>query len=418
MNSNRVSLHAGDCLDVLRTLDDCSVDSVVTDPPYGLSDPPDLAVVLGHWLADTEYTHTGSGFMSAQWDSFVPGPAVWRECLRVLKPGGHLLAFAGSRTHDLMGTSIRLAGFEIRDAIMWVNAQGMPKGMDLDKAIAKKDPDRAGEFEGWRTALKPAHEPITVARKPLDGTVINNVMTYGTGGLNIDSGRVQMSQADRDKINAKHAGMDADAYERAAGTTLGLSVRPLALKAAQAHDAGRFPTNLVLSHAPECGLTPDECVSVCPVAVMDAQSGQSTSKKGKPRSSKPRDGVFNEQVSGLSTTTGPEYDDAGGASRFFPVFRFEAKALKVGRPVIIRPDGTKVAHTTVKPLDLMRWLVRLVTPPGGIVLDPFAGSGTTVEAALLEGFSCVAVEREPDYVDLVSVRVDRALSHLSEAGRT
>jgi DNA modification methylase len=399
-----VALYNGDCLAVMRTLPDNSVDSVITDPPYGLSAPPDIAVVLNHWLNDEEYLHSAKGFMNSAWDSFVPGPLVWKEVFRVLKPGGHLVAFAGSRTHDLMGMSIRLAGFEIRDSISWVSAQGMPKSLNVQKALAKQGNEDADNWTGFGTALKPASEPITVARKPLAGTVTANVLAHGTGALNIDGCRTSMSDADAANINAKHAGMDPATYERQPGTSLNLSVNPMALKQAEAHADGRWPTNFILSHSPDCGSDDNlwSCTPECPIPELDAQSGQSTSTSGKHRASKPRDGVFNGANSGLSTATGPEYDDAGGASRFFPTFVFGAKAKKHERPNV---EG--VAHSTVKPLSVMRWLVRLITPPGGVVLEPFGGSGTTAEAAILEGFDCIIIERETDFCSLIEQRMSK-----------
>lgn len=230
-------VHA-DCLDALREMADSSVDAIVTDPPYGLSKQPDMAEVLRHWLAGDDYEHTGGGFMGKAWDSFVPGPTVWRECLRVLKPGGHALVFAGTRTVDLMGVSLRLAGFEIRDQINWVTGSGFPKSLDVGKAIdkaagAERVGDRslvsangrsvwssgtmrcescgrslgsqpgncrcqpaapatpeAARWDGWGTALKPSHEPVIVARRPLDGTVAANVLAWGTGAINVDGCRV------------------------------------------------------------------------------------------------------------------------------------------------------------------------------------------------------------------------------------
>ena len=447
---NTVALYHGDCLEVMKKLTDNSVDSIVCDPPYGLSAPPDVAVVLNHWLNDEEYKHSSKGFMNADWDSFVPGPLVWKEAFRVLKPGGYLLAFSGSRTHDLMGMSIRLAGFEIRDNIAWLHAQGFPKSLDVAKAIDKKagadrpivgttasggfahvnannkshgyrpnayneagnairsdDPvtDEAQTWSGWGTALKPAMEPITVARKPLQGTVAANVLEYGTGAINIDASRVAMSKADAKNINAKHAGMNADEYERAPGVSLNLSVNPMKLKPASAHDKGRFPANVILSHAEDCGTTEmhGSCVDGCPVAELDSQSGTSVSRVGKPRASKNRqNAVFSDKTTGFSTTTGPEYDDNGGASRFFSAFRFESKAKKKEKPVV---NG--ISHVTVKPLMLIRHLTRMVTPPGGVTLDPFGGSGTTAEAAILEGFDCIIVEREADFCALIEERLSK-----------
>ena len=171
-----------ECRAGMMTLPDNSVDAIVTDPPYGLSKEPDMAEVLRHWLAGDDYDHGGSGFMGKSWDSFVPGPATWREALRVLKPGGHALVFAGSRTQDLMTMALRLAGFEIRDTAMWLYGSGFPKSLDVGKKVLG--------YEGYGTALKPAYEPIIIARKPLAGTIAATVLKHGTGALNIGKCRV------------------------------------------------------------------------------------------------------------------------------------------------------------------------------------------------------------------------------------
>lgn len=309
----------GDSIGVMRRMPEASIDAIVTDPPYGL------------------------GFMGKVWDDLPPGEEWARECLRVLKPGGHLLAFGGTRTWHRLAVAIEDAGFEIRDSIAWMYGEGMPKA----KAV-----------------LKPAFEPVVIARRPFRGSAKANVEQYGTGGLNIDATRI----GDEVRINppgstgprvAMGDGWRADAQPREA--------------------VGRWPANVVLDE--------DQA------AALDAQGGASTSRKGKPRnSSKPGDGW------GMKNA-GAEYDDQGGASRFF----YCAKAPKNERPVV---NG--VAHPTVKPLSLMRWLVRLVTPPGGTVLDPFAGSGTTIEAAMLEGFSVIGVEREAEYLPLIGARIARA----------
>ncbi|WP_202616773.1 DNA-methyltransferase [Corynebacterium neomassiliense] len=396
-----VDLRHGDCLTVLRDLPDNSVDSVVTDPPYGLSNtkPAQVADVLAAWVTgDTEAVPAKrGGFMGKDWDSFVPPPAVWAECLRVLKPGGHMAVFAGARTQDLMGLSIRLAGFEIRDTLGWVYGSGFPKSMDVPKAIEstlttgksnsrslrKTEQDGDGEaytltgknngimgetrtyerkqfapatdaarqWDGWGTALKPAIEPIILARKPLDGTVAANVLAHGVGGLNIDACRV-------------------------------------------GGDSGRFPANVLLDeHAAK---------------EMDEQSGWSKSPdigsvtRTKPRHSGSMAGAF-KHPEAMSNGHG----DAGGASRFFPVFKYQAKAPKKERPVIVREDGTKIAHPTVKPLALMEWLVTLITPEGGTTLDPFAGTGTTLQAARDNGFDAIGVEQDPDYLALIGERLGR-----------
>lgn len=382
-----VTVHVGDCLDVLRGMPDASVDAVVTDPPYGLAklDAATVVDAITAWTAgDRARVPDGRGFLGKEWDRFVPPPAVWDECLRVLKPGGHLLVFAGARTYDLMGLAIRMAGFEIRDTLQWLYGSGFPKSLDVAKAIDKAaghwrgragqikgqsdamngphyerspkgDPvtAEAARWDGWGTALKPSWEPIIMARKPLAGSVAATVVEHGTGGINIDGCRVGAQET-------------ADA------------------------PAGRWPSNVVLSHAADCA---EECADGCPVPELDAQSGVSKSQRRLKRTDKSSD-IF-ASVRG--------HDDEGGASRFFPTFRYQSKAPASERPRL--PDGT--AHPTVKPLALLRWLVRLVTPPGGLVLDPFAGSGTTGEAALLEGFRSVLVELDDKHGELIRLRLDK-----------
>ena len=182
-------LHRASNLSALRELPSESVSSVITDPPYGLGDhaPAEVVQAITAWAqGDRERVPDGRGFMGKDWDRFVPPPAVWDECMRVLKPGGHMAVFAGSRTAGLMDLSIRLAGFEIRDTITWMYGNGFPKSLDISKAINKTaGVDGAKQWDGWGTALKPAGEPIIMARKPFIGTVANNVLTYGTGGINI-----------------------------------------------------------------------------------------------------------------------------------------------------------------------------------------------------------------------------------------
>ncbi|MBN0040205.1 site-specific DNA-methyltransferase [Cellulosimicrobium cellulans] len=243
----------------------------------------------------------------------------------------------------------------------------------LRRDVAATDDARA--WQGWGTALKPAFEPIVVGRKPLAGTVAANVLAHGTGALNIDATRIVAGQDYRDKcasVVGLGSNRNGDAYGEWAG-----------VREDSANEGGRWPTNVVLDGE----LAED----------LDAQSGSSTSRVGKPRGAAAGAGW------GM-TATGAEYDDSGGASRFFPVFRYEAKAPTSERP---RVDG--VAHPTVKPLDLMRWLVRLVTPPRGVVLEPFAGSGTTAEACVVEGFRCIAIEREADYLPLITSRLTKPI---------
>ena len=431
-----MKLYHGDCLEELKKIPDNSVDSIVTDPPYGLSNtkPAQVADVLKAWVTGDTVSVPAKrgGFMGKDWDSFVPPPAVWEECMRVLKPGGHMAVFAGARTQDLMGLSIRLAGFEIRDTLGWIHSQGFPKGQDLGKIIDKKlgaertevagrgwhigtgggsgvtighfaekyekgdatvgrkllapATSEAKQWDGWGTALKPAIEPIILARKPLDGTVASNVLAHGVGGLNIDACRVgnesRINLPAGNKANSggvyKFSNAEVDAFNGA--------------KPAEA--VGRFPANVLLDeHAAE---------------EMDKQSGVLKSGAWSGVRSKPK---FN----GATYNGGNQYQgekergttgDSGGASRFFPVFKYQAKAPKRERPVIVREDGTKVQHPTVKPLKLMEWLATLITPEGGTILDPFAGTGTTLQAATNKGFHPIGIEADTDYIQLIHKRLE------------
>lgn len=432
------AVYHGDCLDVMRALPACSVDSVVTDPPYGIGfmgktwDAPRITKRAAHRRATSPMPPglggPHGGYQSKATEvgrynrtlaasrSFQEWCTEWAaECMRVLKPGGHLLAFGGSRTWHRLTAGIEDAGFEIRDSIAWLYGSGFPKSVDVGAAVdanlghrrqvatRKKEPPRdkasgwgfsgdrtttvpasaeARAWEGWGTALKPAFEPCVVARKPLCGTVAANVLDHGVGGIHVDACRVPMSEGDAEAINAKHTGMDVAAYKRPTGTSLSLSTHPMPLQAARAHQGGRWPTNVVL----------DEEAA----RALDAGAPQTVSRQGKPRQA-----AQSGEGWGMRST-GTEYDDQGGPSRFFPVFRYESKAPASERPTV---DG--VSHPTVKPLELMRWLVRLTTPHGGTVLDPFAGSGTTLEAAIREGARVIGVEREESYLPLIMSRLAR-----------
>lgn len=355
-------LHLGDCLDtMLFEIASNSVDAIVTDPPYGLS------------------------FMGKKWDYDVPSVEVWAECLRVLKPGGHLLAFAGTRTQHRMAVRIEDAGFEIRDMIAWVYGSGFPKSLDVSKAIDKAGgtviglarsgvlreatTDTAARWQGWGTALKPALEPITVARKPLgEKTVAANVLAHGTGALNIDGCRVGSTKNVPASVSRK---AQANCYGRFAesGETQGVG----------GHDPnlGRWPANLIHDGS-------DEVLQQFPDS---AGSGAArTLKRGK------RDG----EGWGMADEPGQLRDaGAGSAARFF----YCAKASKSDR-------GADNNHPTVKPTDLMRYLCRLVTPPGGVVLDPFMGSGSTGKAAVAEGFRFIGIERDEHYFEVARSRIE------------
>lgn len=412
----------GDCLEELKKLEDNSVDAVITDPPYGLSNtkPAQVADVLKAWVTgDTKVVPAGKGFMGASWDSFVPPPAVWEECMRVLKPGGHMAVFAGARTQDLMGLSIRLAGFEIRDTLGWVYGSGFPKSQNISLQIEKQagkrghtakgfvtagdygglgltspdtkvqhsplPMDEAKQWDGWGTALKPAIEPIILARKPLDGTVASNVLAYGVGGLNIDACRVGMSDADREAAKVPQPVQHNDGravYQMGTGEGRnGETFEPA--------PAGRFPANVLLDeHAAK---------------EMDEQSGHLKPHGWAAKTREEQESPSSWSKPAMADT--PHYRDEGGASRYFPVFKYQAKAPKRERPVIEREDGTKIQHATVKPLALMEWLVSLIVPPGGVVLDPFAGSGTTLQAALNKGFHPIGIEQDADYIKLIEQRL-------------
>ncbi len=418
----------GDCLEAMRQMADSSVDAVVTDPPYGLGDcsPAKVEACLRAWLGGDGYEAAGGGFMGRAWDAWVPGPDVWREALRVLKPGGHLLAFSGARTVDLMGMALRLAGFEVRDCLQWVYASGFPKSLDVSKAIDKAagaerevvapiaapcairqgaavamragwqeapmltapHTDDAKRWQGWGTALKPAAEPILLCRKPLEGTVAANVLAWRTGGVNVDGCRTQAPDAP-DVAHVSHP-----AAPRFQGVMNGGRVSAAGeSRVTSASVAGRWPANLLLTHAPGCegDRNGSGCVEGCAVGEMGRQSG-AAGQRGELTGGEPA----------------PMRGDSGTAARFFPTFRYEPKAARVEREAGASLKGgadLRNPHETVKPVDLMRWLVRLVTPPGGLVLDPFNGSGTTGCAAMVEGMRYIGCEMDPAHAALARERI-------------
>ena len=266
----------------------------------------------------------------------------------------------------------------------WGNDRG--DGISEYNLTAPATPE-AEQWDGWGTALKPAIEPIILARKPLVGTVAQNVLEHGVGGLNIDACRVGMSDADREAARVPQPVQHNDAravYQMGTGEGRnGATFEPA--------PAGRFPANVLLDeHA---------------AAAMDEQSGVSVSR---PTVEGVRRTKRNSMEGGAMLSAPSAHNDSGGASRFFPVFKYQAKAPKKERPVIVREDGTKVQHPTVKPLALMEWLVTLTTPPGGLVLDPFAGTGTTLQAARDKGFRAIGVEQDPDYIQLIETRLETA----------
>lgn len=318
-------IHHGDCLEVLRTLPDCSVDAVVTDPPYGLS------------------------FMGKRWDYDVPSVEVWAECLRVLKPGGHLLAFAGTRTQHRMAVRIEDAGFEIRDMIAWVYGSGFPKSHNL------KD-----DWQGWGTALKPALEPITVARKPLVGTVAENVLTHGTGALNIDGCRVE----------GVPPSVPQPVFNSPTGRTYGMKTGE-GRNGEMSQATGRWPANLIHDGSEEVvGLT------------GSAARFFYCAKTSKADRDEGLDGFEEKELKGMNASPRKEHGEVRNSNMH------------------------RNHHPTVKPTALMQYLCRLVTPPGGVVLDPFMGSGSTGVAAMLEGFQFIGIEREAEYVAIARERIE------------
>lgn len=439
IQGNSYTIHIGNNLDILPTLPDNSVDSIVTDPPYEL------------------------GFMGKKWDSsgIAYSVELWTQCLRVLKPGGHLLSFGGTRTWHRVAVAIEDAGFEVRDSIAWMYGSGFPKSLDVSKAIDKaagaevkvgkafkvageygqrdlRDPEAQGlsrdemrheaqtpeakQWEGWGTALKPAFEPIVVARKPLGGkTVAENVLTYGTGGLNIDGSRI----ATTDNLNG--GAYAAEGKERNDGW---------GMQRGQAGDyqqpSGRWPANVIL----------DEYTA----ELLDEQSGI---RPGGTYPAKRGQAVNTSFASGQETVGGQRsMGDTGGASRFFYVAKasrrdrnegldnIEGKQIGAKGNGLARtcavcgasimnpcdcPDRTFVNptrqnfHPTVKPTDLMRYLIKLVTPPGGTVLDPFTGSGSTGKAAILEGFTFIGCELTEDYIPIIEGRLKHAEALAAEA---
>jgi DNA modification methylase len=436
--SENFALYHGDNRQILPTLAENSVDAIVTDPPYEL------------------------GFMGKSWDAsgVAFDPATWREALRVLKPGGHLIAFSGSRTYHRMAVAIEDAGFEIRDQIMWIYGSGFPKSHNISKSIDKnsgapvkvgkafkvageygernlRDPetqgnnrdemrhealtDEAKQWEGWGTALKPAHEPMVLARKPLVGTVAANVLTYGTGGLNIDGARVISNDWDAKTVLGKYVGNNVNNNS----VTNNFGVKEIKSTNTESTLIGRWPANVIHDGS-------DEVVALFP------------DKAGGGHWSKTKVTGYGEFGGGKSEYFGQgEKDGFGSAARFFYCAKaskrdrnegldgFEEKEIGAKGNGLARSCeicGSSVLngcacsnrtfvnpsranhHPTVKPTDLMRYLCRLITPPNGTVLDPFMGSGSTGKAAMYEGFKFIGIEMTDEYLPIAKARIEFAVS--------
>lgn len=416
-------IYLGDSLHILSDLPGDSVDAVVTDPPYGLA------------------------FMGKRWDYDVPSVELWREVLRVLKPGGHLLSFGGTRTYHRMVVNIEDAGFEVRDQVQWIYGSGFPKSLDVSKALDKAagaerevigqadytapdirgnsydqahvaDRERLGvaitapatadakRWAGWGTALKPANEPIVLARKPLEKglTVAANVLKWGTGAINVDANRISMTDEDRAAVQAK-----ANKKDTTNNIIAGFG-NNTATHGDWSMSKGRWPANVLF----------DEDAA----AMLDEQSGET---KGGGKTKVKTD---TKQMFGMSGHVNVDYPDFGGASRFFYVAKAskrERNAGLEGMPQVSKghiasdsgggggwsKDSAKNPnlpranhHPTVKPIKLMEYLIKLVTPPGGVVLDPFMGSGSTGVAAKALGFSFIGIEREPEYFEIAKKRIE------------
>lgn len=374
-----MNLINGDSLQVLKDFESNSIDAVVSDPPYGLSQitTKQFANCMLKWCTDDDsYMPSSKGFMGKSWDSFVPPPSLWKEVFRILKPGGHALIFAGSRTQDLMGLSLRLAGFEMRDVIQWIYGEGFPKSLNIGKAIdkiqgterkvigkdknfgaTKKEKGKTtygdyegswditkgeSQWEGYGTALKPAYEPALLVRKPVQGSIAQNVLDHGVGGINIDGCRVDIKN-------------------------------------------GRFPSNVII----------DEYIK------NDMKKYGIKSNGSVPKSSK-YNSPFMFSFIGHGKRSKDHYPSKGYVSRYF----YCAKASREEREEGLNGDKDIInIHPTVKPIDLMQYLCRLITPPNGVVLDPFMGSGSTGIGAVKEGFNFIGIEREKEYFEIAKARI-------------
>ena len=491
----------GNNVDLLKIFPDNHFDSIVTDPPYGLGKEPIASDLMKDWIEKGYHEISGSGFMGKEWDAFVPQPIFWKEVFRVLKPGGHVLAFYGTRTYDWGVMAMRFAGFEVRDCIQWLYGSGFPKSHNISKALDKMEgaereignfkfkggtqlgvinddnwkpkdvyetkpsTDSAKQWDGWGSALKPANEPIVLARKPLEKglSIAENILKWRVGGINIDASRIGTSDNISGNLTTKKFSGSNDNRDYD-GDRIEYEQNP----------QGRFPANIILTHHEDCeckgtkkvkgsnskpqdigkGREGDftngiygakqskvasshtdmegneevenwDCHEDCPIRILDEQSGVSKSTGGQ--ANHIGKDINNTILGkGYKRGDGLPYQDKGGASRFFYVakasksernkglYGFEEKITEGMRsnagPALVGEDRVRTInqnfHPTVKPIKLMQYLVKMITPPNGIVLDPFCGSGTTGVACKLDGFQFVGLEQDPEYFRIAEARIN------------
>lgn len=520
----------GNNIDILKQYPDNYFDAIVTDPPYGLGKEPNSVELMKDWIEKGYHEVGGSGFMGKEWDAFVPQPLFWKEAFRVLKHGGHVLSFFGTRTYDWGVMAMRFAGFEVRDTITWHYGSGFPKSHNISKALDKmagaerevvgkgisgkpeshssslnmsqvenntfggefnitaSATDAAKQWDGWGTALKPASEPIVLARKPLEKglSIAENVLKYGTGGINIDGCRVAHNEEQK----------FANRKERGAGWNMeNCGFDSENNNTASANEKGRFPANVIFTHHPDCecvgtkkvkpsnesgkasekgggfskgmfgdgtsdniggGFTDADgmetmedwnCVDGCPIKELDEQSVAmgmhfASVKRNKEVISEYENSSFHAPT----TRQMNRFGDKGGASRFFycpkasksernkGLEEFEEKenlqGLDIRGRTLEREDGSKSLvdrfvpskraniHPTVKPVALMQYLIRLITPPNGKILDPFCGSGTTGVACKIEGFDFVGMEQDPEYCKIAEARINNYIDSKDKNEKT
>lgn len=478
-------LYNDDCFNVLKMIDDNSIDGVVTDPPYGLSKQPDIKKVLEQWLNDEEYKHNSRGFMGNFWDSFVPNPLIWKEVYRVLKPGGHALVFAGTRTQDLMSIALRLAGFEIRDCInyfyddnydlnnfveslndeqkgaffklldsengnmFWVNGSGFPKSLNIGKAIDKMKgkkgdiidtiedrwngkgqslewserknkgninitelvSEEAKKYQNYGTGIKPAYEPIIIVRKPIsEKNIAENVLRWNTGGLNIESCKIPVNKETKPR---KHWEED---FAKKINFNVKISKESIKFLGNKRTTStgdyvnGRFPANIIIDDS-------EEVKNLFPYTKSgELKSHHKMNKKPQVTYGKFKPGFIgdlcNKEFGG----------DKGSAGRFFYCSKASQKERNLGlenskikEKEVVRQGLAgeknnpkhKNSHPTVKPLDLITYLVKLISPPDNcVILDPFMGSGTTGLACKNIGVNFIGIELEEKYFNIAKTRIE------------